>query len=114
MARRLPATRTAWRKLALAARRSAQRRAFCGGRRGSLGRQRFPRRDGSRCARGRGGRTLMRALVVLGFLIFAGAAAAQTTPPSAPADCEACPELAVVPPGQFRMGSAPDAPELDV
>jgi formylglycine-generating enzyme required for sulfatase activity len=46
-------------------------------------------------------------------LLFAAAAGGQSTPADAPRDCEACPELAVVPPGQFMMGSEPDAPELD-
>lgn len=34
-------------------------------------------------------------------------------PPAAGGDCAECPELAAVPPGQFLMGSAPDAPEVD-
>jgi formylglycine-generating enzyme required for sulfatase activity len=39
-------------------------------------------------------------------------ALAQVAPAAEPRDCEACPELALVPPGQFMLGSAPDAPEL--
>ena len=57
----------------------------------------------------------MRALAAAWLLLMSGVAAAQvaTAPAPAPADCEVCPELALVPPGQFRMGSAPDAPELE-
>ena len=55
------------------------------------------------------------------FLAFCIALAAPSAfaqaAPSAPAaetrDCDVCPELALVPPGQFMMGSAPDARELD-
>lgn len=47
------------------------------------------------------------------LLLFAAAAGGQAAPAGEPRDCEVCPELAVVPPGQFMMGSAPDAPELD-
>ena len=39
--------------------------------------------------------------------------AAPATPPSEARDCDVCPELALVPPGQFLIGSAPDAHELD-
>ena len=56
----------------------------------------------------------MRRLIIAVLIAFAPAAKAQTTPPvTAARDCENCPELAVVPPGQFAMGSAPDAAELD-
>ena len=56
----------------------------------------------------------MRAALVPAFLfLFAAAAGGQAAPGGEPRDCEVCPELAVVPPGQFMMGSAPDAPELD-
>lgn len=49
----------------------------------------------------------------LGMLLLAAApAVAQQPPPAAARDCDVCPELALVPPGQFMMGSAPDAPEL--
>ncbi|MGQ0430587.1 MAG: formylglycine-generating enzyme family protein [Gammaproteobacteria bacterium] len=53
---------------------------------------------------------------IAALLALAAPAFAQAPPAVAPAparDCEACPQLALVPPGQFRMGSAPDAPELD-
>jgi formylglycine-generating enzyme required for sulfatase activity len=50
-------------------------------------------------------------------LLFAACPALAQQPPAPPSavarDCEACPELALVPPGQFRLGSSPDAPELD-
>jgi formylglycine-generating enzyme required for sulfatase activity len=46
-------------------------------------------------------------------LLAAGAAAQAPAPAAEPRDCEGCPELALVPPGQFMMGSAPDAVELD-
>lgn len=54
----------------------------------------------------------MRRLLFALVVACAPAAVAQTTAAAA-RDCEACPELAVVPPGQFAMGSAPDAAELD-
>ncbi len=56
---------------------------------------------------------MRRALLLLALL--AGQAASQTAPPpAAPAtDCPECPALALVPPGQFMLGSAPDAAELD-
>jgi formylglycine-generating enzyme required for sulfatase activity len=38
---------------------------------------------------------------------------APAAPTPAPRDCDVCPELALVPPGQFMLGSAPDAAELD-
>jgi formylglycine-generating enzyme required for sulfatase activity len=56
----------------------------------------------------------MRRLYLAALIACAPAAMAQTPAPAAAArDCETCPELAVVPPGQFAMGSAPDAVELD-
>jgi formylglycine-generating enzyme required for sulfatase activity len=45
--------------------------------------------------------------------LIAGSAASQSEPPTTPRDCPVCPELAVVPPGQFMMGSPADAAELD-
>ena len=50
------------------------------------------------------------------LLFIAGPAAPQAPAPAAAAarDCDVCPELATVPPGQFLIGSAPDAAELDV
>lgn len=54
----------------------------------------------------------MRRLLFVALIVCAPAAVAQT-PAAAARDCEACPELALVPPGQFAMGSAPDAVELD-
>ena len=58
---------------------------------------------------------MTRALLVAAMLCagWAQLARAQGVPPSQPRDCEACPDLTVVPPGQFMMGSAADAPELD-
>jgi formylglycine-generating enzyme required for sulfatase activity len=53
------------------------------------------------------------ALAVAILCAWAAGAGAQAPVAGAPRDCPACPELAVVPPGQFMMGSAPDAPELD-
>ena len=57
----------------------------------------------------------MRRAILLLILLTPGAAWAQQ-PAAAPAvtpDCTGCPELALVPPGRFMLGSAPDAPELD-
>ena len=54
----------------------------------------------------------MRQLLFAVAIACAPVAMAQT-PVAATRDCETCPELAVVPPGQFAMGSAPDAVELD-
>jgi formylglycine-generating enzyme required for sulfatase activity len=45
---------------------------------------------------------------------FAFAQQAEPAPPPASGDCPVCPELALAPPGNFLMGSAPDAVELDV
>lgn len=56
----------------------------------------------------------MRASPAIVAWLLASPVALAQQPADAPArDCEACPELAVIPPGQFRMGSSPDAPELD-
>lgn len=55
----------------------------------------------------------MMCRLLLAMLIACAPAAVAQTPVAAARDCEACPELAVVPPGQFAMGSAPDAAELD-
>ena len=55
-------------------------------------------------------RTLMAAAVLA---LAAAEALPQPAPAAAERDCEVCPELALVPPGQFMLGSAPDAPELD-
>jgi formylglycine-generating enzyme required for sulfatase activity len=46
-------------------------------------------------------------------LLAAAAAMAQQPPVTAPADCAGCPDLALVPPGAFSMGTAPDAAEVD-
>jgi formylglycine-generating enzyme required for sulfatase activity len=58
----------------------------------------------------------MRPWTVAAVLLFvAGPASPQAPAPATAAarDCDACPELATVPPGQFLIGSAPDAAELD-
>ena len=58
----------------------------------------------------------MRWLIPVALLAVARLAFAQQAPPGPPpasAECPACPELALVPPGKFLMGSAPDATELD-
>jgi len=57
----------------------------------------------------------MRPLIALSLMAVAQFAMAQQAvqaPPPAAADCPACPELALVPPGRFLMGSAPDALEV--
>jgi formylglycine-generating enzyme required for sulfatase activity len=56
---------------------------------------------------------MRRALLAATLVLIAAPAAAQQAPASASRDCDACPELALVPPGQFMMGSSPDAPELE-
>ncbi len=58
----------------------------------------------------------MRALLPAALVFLAQSALGQQTglPPPPVADCPVCPELALVPPGQFMMGSAPDATEMDV
>jgi formylglycine-generating enzyme required for sulfatase activity len=56
---------------------------------------------------------MSRAALAALFLMAAGEAVPQPAPAAAARDCEVCPDLATVPPGQFQMGSAPDAPELD-
>ena len=55
----------------------------------------------------------MRTALLAIFLSLAATQAVPQGAPTAARDCAACPELALVPPGQFQMGSAPDAPELD-
>ena len=59
----------------------------------------------------------MRHVFLACCLALAAPPAFAQAAPSAPAaearDCDVCPELALVPPGQFMMGSAPDARELD-
>lgn len=58
----------------------------------------------------------MRLLASFALMTLAHSALAQQVaapPPPAAADCPACPELALVPPGRFLMGSAPDAVEVD-
>jgi formylglycine-generating enzyme required for sulfatase activity len=56
----------------------------------------------------------MRAVFLAALLSLAASPATpQTAPAGEPRDCDGCPDLALVPPGQFMMGSAPDAPELD-
>jgi len=56
---------------------------------------------------------MKRVLLAAALLLLAAEALPQAAPAGAPRDCTVCPELALVPPGQFQMGSAPDAPELD-
>jgi len=56
---------------------------------------------------------MIRALLSVLLLAAAAGAGAEAPPAGEPRDCPVCPELAVVPPGQFMMGSPPDAPELD-
>jgi len=56
----------------------------------------------------------MTARLAIVVLLLAAPPALAQQPAAAPGrDCDACPELALIPPGQFRLGSAPDAPELD-
>jgi formylglycine-generating enzyme required for sulfatase activity len=56
---------------------------------------------------------IARALLLASLALAMPQVRAQAAPEEEPRDCEACPELALVPPGQFMLGSAPDAPELD-
>ncbi len=56
---------------------------------------------------------MSRGLVAVILLLAAAETLAQQVPAGEPRDCPVCPELALVPPGQFQMGSAPDAPELE-
>ena len=56
---------------------------------------------------------MKRAPFAMLLMLAAFPAWAQQAPAAEPRDCPACPELALVPPGQFQMGSAPDAPELE-
>ncbi|HEU5468435.1 MAG TPA: SUMF1/EgtB/PvdO family nonheme iron enzyme [Steroidobacteraceae bacterium] len=58
-------------------------------------------------------RTTCAAVLCLLAAARAEPQAAPAAQPAAARDCDACPELALVPPGQFVMGSAPDAAELD-
>jgi formylglycine-generating enzyme required for sulfatase activity len=53
----------------------------------------------------------MRRLLLATLIATMPPALAQTAAETR--DCEVCPALALVPPGQFAMGSAPDAVELD-
>ena len=58
----------------------------------------------------------MRRLLPIVMLVFAWPSPAQQNAPLPPADspdCQSCPQLALVPPGNFLMGSAPGAAELD-
>ena len=56
----------------------------------------------------------MHRFAMIVCIALAPAAVAQVAPPAgATRDCEQCPELALVPPGLFTMGSPPDAAELD-
>jgi formylglycine-generating enzyme required for sulfatase activity len=56
---------------------------------------------------------LKRAPFAMILMLVCAPAVAQQSPPDAQRDCDACPELALVPPGQFLLGSPPDAPELE-
>ena len=63
---------------------------------------------------------MMRLAILVGLMALAPLALAAPSPASgkpaaaAPAtDCPDCPVLALVPPGTFRMGTEPDAAELD-
>ncbi len=55
-------------------------------------------------------RPTLTLLLLAPWLAMAQPAPVAAVPPS---DCPVCPELALVPPGNFRMGSAPDVAELD-
>lgn len=58
----------------------------------------------------------MRPFALAALLLLAAVPAraqTQQTAAAEPRDCPVCPELALVPPGQFQMGSAPDVPELE-
>ena len=56
---------------------------------------------------------MTRASLAALLVLAAAPVQAQQQPASDARDCPVCPELALVPPGQFQMGSAPDAPELE-
>ncbi len=56
---------------------------------------------------------MKHAVAALLLLAVVPASAQQPPASSEPRDCPVCPALALVPPGQFQMGSAPDAPELE-
>jgi formylglycine-generating enzyme required for sulfatase activity len=58
----------------------------------------------------------MRRLIPVTLMLvarFVFAQQAEPAPLPANRDCPVCPELALVPPGKFLMGSAPDAAELN-
>ncbi len=57
--------------------------------------------------------TMKRTFLSCLLLLAAPQSFAQAAPAAEPRDCEDCPALALVPPGQLMMGSAPDAPEVD-
>ncbi|MDX2141801.1 MAG: SUMF1/EgtB/PvdO family nonheme iron enzyme [Rhodospirillaceae bacterium] len=57
--------------------------------------------------------------VLIAAMLFSGTAFAQTKeadlkPGTVVKDCPTCPDLVVVPPGEFMMGSAPEAKDVDV
>jgi formylglycine-generating enzyme required for sulfatase activity len=57
----------------------------------------------------------MRVLALLALLAAAPAFAQQASRAAAPAtDCPECPVLALVPPGNYRIGTPPDAAEVDL
>ena len=57
----------------------------------------------------------MRVLALLALLAAAPAFAQQAPRAAAPAtDCPECPVLALVPPGNYRIGTPPDAAEVDL
>src|SRR5688572_12764095 len=111
MAGRVHGARAARRQLAYARGRKPQRRArrcrgWCACRRRGISHRAGPRDEGE-------GRAMRHAWLAAVLLLTAPAALPQTAPAAAPRDCTVCPDLALVPPGQFQMGSAPDAVELD-
>jgi len=55
----------------------------------------------------------MRWPVPIVLLAIASPLSAQPAAPAAARDCPVCPELALVPPGTFLLGTAPGAGELD-
>ncbi len=57
--------------------------------------------------------TMRHTILAWLLLLAAPQSFAQAAPAGEPRDCEVCPALALVPPGQLMMGSAPDAPEVD-
>ncbi len=56
---------------------------------------------------------MRRAWSAAAWLLAPVLAGAQAPPAAVPADCPECPALALVPPGVFTMGTAPDALEVD-